>query len=260
MREGDTEQNSSDKLVIPMGSDGGMSLMLRNEAVIEPKSSKIVEIDRDDAEQEGQRDGKEVLVVGEEDEEGKRDVDPSATKRRSSKRSLFANQRLRVPSGQMVRRYMEFMMGVANRETIRALQSVPLKHKFACLCRSMAEKYSLEREIKELKIECDDTFKVSKQVKADVDMVMQENQTLESKNEELQIALEGKKDKVKTLEDKVKELQTTLKKETKGKYKAENEVVIVTHNMNKLKDAKVKMDSSLVEKTYENEKLQTSLT
>ncbi|GAB2270107.1 hypothetical protein Dimus_005019 [Dionaea muscipula] len=111
------------------------------------------------------------------------------------------------------------------------------------------QKYAMEQEIKELKIECDATFEVSTQMKADADMVMQENQTLESKNEELQTALEGEKGKVKTLEDKVKKLQTTLEKETKGKNKAENEVVSVTHKLNKLKDAKMKVDSSLVEKT-----------
>ncbi|GAB2265544.1 hypothetical protein Dimus_000591 [Dionaea muscipula] len=143
LSEGDTEKNSSDKLVIPMGSDRGMSLMLRDEAFVEPGSSKIVEIDKDDGERENQRNGKEILMVGEEDnkadEEGKRDVGPFASKRRSSKRSLFASQRLRVPSGRMVRSCMNSMMAAANRVTIRALQNVPLKHKFVCLYRTMAE-------------------------------------------------------------------------------------------------------------------------
>ncbi|GAB2273200.1 hypothetical protein Dimus_008003 [Dionaea muscipula] len=222
----------------------------------------MVEIDKDDGEQESQRDGKVALVVGEEDdkvdEEGKRDVDPSASKSGSSKKSLFANQRLRVPSSPMVRSCMDSMMGATNRATIRALQSVPLKHKFACLCRSMAETSFLTGDVLFNAIKTDarrcrkiDRLmeEVSKQVKADIDTVMQENQTLESKNEEIHTALEGKKDKVKTLVDKVKELQTALEKEMRGKNKAENEVLSMTHKMNKLKDAKVKVDSSLIEKT-----------
>ncbi|GAB2287900.1 hypothetical protein Dimus_022255 [Dionaea muscipula] len=231
-----------------MGSNGDMSPMLRNEAVVEPNSSKVVEIERGDGEQEGQRDEKEVLVVGEEvdeDEEGKRDVDSSASKRRSSEWSFFANRRLRVPSSRMVRSRMDSMMGAANRATIRALQSVPLKHKFSCLCRSLAEtslhtgdvlyhavrtdsqrcrkmyrlmeeKYALEQEEKELKYKCDTGFEVSTQMKAGVDLVIQENQTLEIKNEKLQTSLEGEKDKVKMLEDKVKESPTVLGERDEG--------------------------------------------
>ncbi|GAB2290371.1 hypothetical protein Dimus_024651 [Dionaea muscipula] len=250
LQEEDTKKNPSEELAIPMDLDGGMTLMLRTEANVEPRSSKMVEIERDDGEPEGQRDGKE---------------------------------RLRIPLSRLVRSCMDSMIGAANRATIRALRSVRLKHKFACLCRSMAETSLLmgdvlynavrtdarrcrktdrlmEEEIKELKIECDSTFEISTQIKADVDMVMQENQTLESKNEGLKTAFEGEKVKVKTLEDKVKELQRALEKEKKGKDKAENEVVSVTHKLNKLKEAKVKVDSSLVEKTRENEKLQTALT
>ncbi|GAB2296706.1 hypothetical protein Dimus_030814 [Dionaea muscipula] len=61
------------------------------------------------------------------------------------------------------------------------------------------EKYALEREVKELKFECDSTVEISSQVKANIEMVKEENQSLEDKNEELKTALEGEKSKVQTL-------------------------------------------------------------
>ncbi|GAB2286297.1 hypothetical protein Dimus_020714 [Dionaea muscipula] len=88
----------------------------------------------------------------------------------------------------------------------------------------MAEKYALEQEVRELKFECDSAVEISSLVKADVEMVMEENQMLENKNEELKSTLEREKGKVQTLEDKIKKLQTTLKKEEEKENK-ENELV-----------------------------------
>ncbi|GAB2281225.1 hypothetical protein Dimus_015831 [Dionaea muscipula] len=102
----------------------------------------------------------------------------------------------------MVRNCMDVMMGYANRATIRSLRRLPLKRKSAILCRNMTE------------------------MKADIDMVMEENQTLERKNEELEkkheemeSALEGKKNKVQTMDEKLKELQKALEKEKKNNEK-----------------------------------------
>ncbi|GAB2268737.1 hypothetical protein Dimus_003685 [Dionaea muscipula] len=119
----------------------------------------------------------------------------------------------------MVRKCMDSMMGAANHATIRTLRNIPLKHQCAILCRNMAEKYALEQEVKELKFECETAFEISTQIQGDMDMVMEENQTLENKNEELKTSLEGEKNKVKTLEDKVKKLQTVLEKEKKEQTK-----------------------------------------
>ncbi|GAB2287940.1 hypothetical protein Dimus_022292 [Dionaea muscipula] len=179
---------------------------------------------------------------------------------------------------------MDSMMGAANRATLITLRSVPLKHKFAVLCRSkaetslltgdvlynairtddkrcrkidrlMEEKYALEREVKELKFECNTAFEVSTQMKADVDMVMKENQTLESKNEELKIALEGEKDKVKTLEDKLKELQSALENEKEGQTKKNDELVALYSKYHDLLRKKMDLDTSLNERKRESEKL-----
>ncbi|GAB2270405.1 hypothetical protein Dimus_005306, partial [Dionaea muscipula] len=61
----------------------------------------------------------------------------------------------------------------------------------------------LEQDLKEMKMECDASIKVSEKMKADVDMVMKENQSLEKRNEELQVALEKEKEKVNTLDSRM---------------------------------------------------------
>ncbi|GAB2286004.1 hypothetical protein Dimus_020427 [Dionaea muscipula] len=156
----------------------------------------------------GQRDMEEVLQMGEEEGEEQEggDVSPSTFEGRRRRKSLFTPQRLSVPSSRPVRRCMDVMMGCVNRATIRSFRSLPLKHKSAILCRNMAEKYALEKEVKELKFECDSAFEISSQVKANIDLVIEENQTLESKNEGLKSSLEEEKGRVQTLEEKVKEL------------------------------------------------------
>ncbi|GAB2299252.1 hypothetical protein Dimus_033322 [Dionaea muscipula] len=163
---------------------------------------------------------------------------PSTSERRYRRRSLFSPKRLSVPSGRMVRSCMGVMMGAFNHASINALCNIPLKHKCVILCRNMAETSLLtgdvlyavvrtddrrcrkidrlmgeEKEVKELKFECESAVEISSQIKADVDMVMEENLTLETENKELKTTLQEEKNKVQMLEDNVKELQTTLKKE-----------------------------------------------
>ncbi|GAB2279148.1 hypothetical protein Dimus_013803 [Dionaea muscipula] len=188
------------------------------------------------------------------EEEGEGDVGLSTSERRYRRRSLFSPKRLSAPLSHMVRKCMDIMMGCANRATIRSIRKLSLMHKCAILCRNMAEtslltgdvlraavqtddrrckkidrlmdeKYALEHDIKELKFESDSTIEISSQVKADVEMVMEENQSLEKENEELKSALEGEKKKVQMLEDKIKKLQTTLRKEKKEKDEKEKELV-----------------------------------
>ncbi|GAB2292685.1 hypothetical protein Dimus_026922 [Dionaea muscipula] len=50
----------------------------------------------------------------------------------------------------------------------------------------LKKEYSLECEVKELKVELESAFEISFQIKADVDMVMEENKTLKKKVEELE--------------------------------------------------------------------------
>ncbi|GAB2273164.1 hypothetical protein Dimus_007967 [Dionaea muscipula] len=167
------------------------------------------------------------------------------SERRYRRRSKFSPKRFIVPSSRIVRSCMDVMMGCANRTTIKFLCRLPLKHKCAILCRNMAEtslltgdvlyaaiqtddrrcrkidrlmkeKYALEREVNESKFECDSAVEIYIKMKADVEMVMEDNQLLENKNEELKSALEGEKGKVQTLEDKVKELQTAWKRRRRG--------------------------------------------
>ncbi|GAB2297833.1 hypothetical protein Dimus_031919 [Dionaea muscipula] len=181
----------------------------------------------------GQGDVEEMPQMDEvEGSERKRrgDVGPSSSKRKE--RSLFAPRRLRLPLASTVRRCWDSLMGAASHTTIRSIRGLPLKHKCAVLCRNMVEsalltgdviyslKNALEREVKELKVELDSAFEISSEIKADVDMVMEENKTLEEKNEELEkkheemkSALEKEKSKGQTLESKIKELQVALQKE-----------------------------------------------
>ncbi|GAB2288276.1 hypothetical protein Dimus_022616 [Dionaea muscipula] len=188
------------------------------------------------------------------EEEGEGDAGPSTSERRYRKQSLFSPKRLSVPSSRMVRSYMDVMMGCANHAIIKSLYRLPLKHKCAILCRNMGEtslltgdvlyatvqtddrrcrkierlmgeKYALEQEVKELKLENEFMFEISKRMKPDVEMVMKENQTLENENKVLKTALEEEKDKVQTLETKVKELQTLLEREKEKQSKKNDELV-----------------------------------
>ncbi|GAB2266075.1 hypothetical protein Dimus_001103 [Dionaea muscipula] len=191
--------------------------------------------------------------------EGRVDVGPSSLKRQE--RSLFAPRRLRLPSTNTMRNCWDSLMGAASHTTIRSMRGLPLKHKCAILCRNMAEstlltvdvifssfrtdarrcrkidklkeeKYALERKVKELKVELDSSFEISSEIKADVDMVMEKNKTLEEKNEELEkkieemkSTLEEEKKKGQTLEKKVKELQAALQKEKEKCGLKEDELI-----------------------------------
>ncbi|GAB2295905.1 hypothetical protein Dimus_030053 [Dionaea muscipula] len=259
-----------------------------DELLAHPFVSEAVDEGRSGKDEGGQRDREEVLEVGVEEEEGQRDVGPSIFERRYRRRSLFSPKRLDVPSSHMVRNCMDVLMGIVNHATIRAVRSLPLKHKCAILCRNMAEtslltgdvlysavrtesrrcrkidrlmeeKYSLEREVKELKFECDSTFEIFSQVKADVDMVMEENQSLESKNEELNSSLKGEKGKVQTLENKVKELQAALEREKERCSKKNDELVSSYSKYHDILLKKMELDTRLNVRKEENEKLQTTL-
>ncbi|GAB2268256.1 hypothetical protein Dimus_003232 [Dionaea muscipula] len=127
---------------------------------------------------------------------------------------------------------------------------------FACLF----QKYALEREVKDLKFECDTAFEISTQIKADVDMVMEENQTLENENRELKTVFEGEKNKKQTLEDKVKELQMALEREKDRQSNKNNELVASYSKYHELLRKKMNLDTSLNERKRESEKLQMALT
>ncbi|GAB2273324.1 hypothetical protein Dimus_008123, partial [Dionaea muscipula] len=254
--KGDSEATQSDRdadEVIPVGSGDGQ----REEPVV-IDSPTFEEIDQqvDD-----------LLACEEDDEEEKEkgDVGSSASKRQYRKRSPFAPQRLKVPFDRMVRSCMDTLMGAANRATIRALRSVPLKHKFVVLCRSMDETSLLTGDVLYNAVRtdgrrCKKIDRLMEEIKADVDMVMQENQTLESTNEELKTALEVKKDKVKTLEDKVKELQTVLEKEKEEQTKKNDELLSSYSKYHDVLQKKMDLDTSLNKRKRESEKLQTALT
>ncbi|GAB2281018.1 hypothetical protein Dimus_015630 [Dionaea muscipula] len=96
---------------------------------------------------------------------------------------------------------------------------------------------------------------ISSRVRADVEMVMEENHTLEKKNGELKSDLEGEKGKVQTLEDKVKELQTTTEKEKEVREKKENELVASYKKYHELLRKKMDIDTSLNARKEENDKL-----
>ncbi|GAB2275985.1 hypothetical protein Dimus_010728, partial [Dionaea muscipula] len=159
-------------------------------------------------------------------------------------------------------------MGAAAHMTIRSMRRLLLKHKCAILCRNMAEssiltgdvlfsavrteerrrrkidrlkeeKFSLEREVKELKFELDSTFEISSQVKADVDM--------------------GEKRRGQTLEEKVKELQAALEKEKERREEAEENVKKMDSKMESSRKVKAMLDNELRAKTQKNKELKAQL-
>ncbi|GAB2266097.1 hypothetical protein Dimus_001123 [Dionaea muscipula] len=96
-----------------------------------------MEVEEKDVEDEDETEGKE-----EEDEESEEDEAPSISRSSYVKKSRWAfltKDRLRVPSGKLIRSCMRSMMGAASRGALKALRELPLLHKFACLARSMAE-------------------------------------------------------------------------------------------------------------------------
>ncbi|GAB2301771.1 hypothetical protein Dimus_035797 [Dionaea muscipula] len=153
---------------------------------------------------------------------------------------------------------MDVMMGRINRATIKSLRKLPLKHKCAILCVNMAETSLLMGDVLRVVVQTDDQRcrKIDRSMRrADVEMVMEENHTLEKKNGELKSDLEGEKGKVQTLEDKVKELQTALKKEKEVREKKENELVASYKKYHELLRKKMDIDTSLNARKEENEKL-----
>ncbi|GAB2276126.1 hypothetical protein Dimus_010865 [Dionaea muscipula] len=109
-KEDQREEDPFGLLYIPAESDGGMSKLLgQTEGTEEPKTSEMVE----DEEEKGEM------------EEIDGDKGDMTT--------------LRIPSSKMVANYMDVMMSPATHATRNAMQSLPLRHKLACLSRSMAK-------------------------------------------------------------------------------------------------------------------------
>ncbi|GAB2275911.1 hypothetical protein Dimus_010658 [Dionaea muscipula] len=96
----------------------------------------------------------------------------------------------------------------------------------------------LNQELTIIKKDFEISVDLPESVKADVDIVTQENQTLERK---------------------IKELQTKLKKETEERKRVDDEVVSLTSRLDGLRVTKMDLESSLDLKNRENEKMQTTL-
>ncbi|GAB2286178.1 hypothetical protein Dimus_020604 [Dionaea muscipula] len=118
---GKRQKVPSKMLVIPMGSDGGMSKMLRETKGIE-----------DDIHIEG----KEVMLEKEEMDKGDHEGEGTSSGMdvtttlfvRKSRKTLFTRQRLKAPSSQMVAMNMDAMMGPASHATTEEMQRLPLRH------------------------------------------------------------------------------------------------------------------------------------
>ncbi|GAB2290900.1 hypothetical protein Dimus_025164, partial [Dionaea muscipula] len=174
------------------------------------------------------------------------DVSLSGGDRSYKRRCARKIRRPRSPSSRMVANYTDVLMGPSSCATREAIEKLPLRHELACFSRSMAEacakqckmiarlkkeKRALKQYLKEMKMKCDALIEISKQMKADVDMVIKENQSLDKRNEELQAALEGEKEKVNTLDSR----------------------------MDTFRELKMKLDTNLIERKRMKEKLQTAL-
>ncbi|GAB2286344.1 hypothetical protein Dimus_020760 [Dionaea muscipula] len=153
------------------------------------------------------------------------DVSPSKEKVaqaqavKRGRKSLFTRGRLRSLSRRMVAEYMDTLIGLTGRATKQAMGKLPLKRELTCFSRSMAE--------------------ASKRaLKADVDMVTKENQSLEEKSVELEAA---------------------LKKEREERRKADNKVKTLNSRVNKFVQTKMKLDTEIDKWKRESEKLQKEL-
>ncbi|GAB2275933.1 hypothetical protein Dimus_010679, partial [Dionaea muscipula] len=107
------------------------------------------------------------------------------------------------------------------------------------------EKYALKREIKELRFECDSTFEISSQMKADIDMIIGENQMLERKNKEL--------------ENKYEEMKSALEREKKRREEAEEKVKKMDSRLQSSRKVKEILDKELRVKTQKNKELKAEL-
>ncbi|GAB2278890.1 hypothetical protein Dimus_013564 [Dionaea muscipula] len=182
----------------------------------------------------------------ESEEKEKGYVGPSASGRRYRRRSLFYPKRLGVP--------LSYMTSLLTGDILFAVVGTD-DRRCRKIDRLIGENFALEQEVKELKFECDNAFEISSQMKEDVDMVMEENQTLENENKELKTALEGEENKVQTLEDTVKELQMVLEREKERQSKKNDELVASYMKYHDLLRRKMDLDTSLNERKRESEKL-----
>ncbi|GAB2266273.1 hypothetical protein Dimus_001292, partial [Dionaea muscipula] len=121
LQEGDIEKNSSGKLLIPMGSDGGMSLILRNEGVVEVEENEEAD-GQDEDEGETSKGG-----VGER---------PSA---RRIHQGFLSKCRLRKPNQKMMRGYEDVLLGSTTRGARMGLDQLSQKHKLALIVRNITE-------------------------------------------------------------------------------------------------------------------------
>ncbi|GAB2266392.1 hypothetical protein Dimus_001401 [Dionaea muscipula] len=160
------EEDPSGLLVIPVGSNGGTSQMLGlTEEAVEQDTFEM---------------GNGVKVVDDEErtyemEEiggNKGDVNPFASGRsyaRKGRETLFTRGRLRSPSIEMLKKYIDVMMGPTTRVTRKIMRRLPWRNEDPCLSRNISETsmltgHTIQRAVNEESERCKKIAKLKEKV------------------------------------------------------------------------------------------------
>ncbi|GAB2278284.1 hypothetical protein Dimus_012972 [Dionaea muscipula] len=233
-QQGEKEQadkDSSGLLCIPVGSDRGMSELLKEkedeagmtntvggedipenlheEDVVQREDKEVVKMVDD-----GGGRGKDKMEKGVIPTASEMTNDPYGSRVRKTmhiltwnlqtRSPIFTRWRLRIPYN--IKDYLDVMIGSATRVAWKAMDRIPQKHELALLCRNVAENKCLKQEHTIVKGDFETSIAVSnnlsetiKNVEADIKMVTEENQKLEKENEEMKVENEGLKSDKATL-------------------------------------------------------------
>ncbi|GAB2297477.1 hypothetical protein Dimus_031580 [Dionaea muscipula] len=142
--------------------------------------------------------------------------------------------------------YLDVLLGSATRGVWKAMDRIPRAINVdvaqtksrRVIAKLNKENERLHQELTTVQRDFDVLIDLSESIKVDIEMVTQENQTLERKNEDL---------------------QTNLKKDKEGRKKVNEEVVVLSSRLDSLRSTKMELEASLDRKIRENEKMLTKL-
>ncbi|GAB2295385.1 hypothetical protein Dimus_029558 [Dionaea muscipula] len=178
-KEEQREKGPSELLVILVGSNGGMSQMLRDTVIQRDGKGIMVEDDKADEEDENEEDA--TSSSG--------DVAEGLSTKRV-RMGILRRHRLRIPTSKMLSKYVDVLLGSTTRGAKRAIDQISWKFELTLIFQNIAENKRLKHDLEAVKRDFDASAAISESIRADVDIVTQENQSLERKNEGLQTLLE----------------------------------------------------------------------
>ncbi|GAB2283791.1 hypothetical protein Dimus_018280 [Dionaea muscipula] len=133
--EDQTKKDQSGLLCILVGSDGGMSELLKDKE----DDSERTETNEEDVSQQG---GKRVVVM-DEDEENEKELilaDDDVVKKPSARRinrGIFTRKRLRIPSNKIVGKYVNALLKSTTHGAWKAMERILRRSELAMICRNV---------------------------------------------------------------------------------------------------------------------------